>query len=178
MVRTFNRTAALIILLSVFGFSSRAAGDCPYLVDFPSACLGNSCNRAPYMPVYVEQWCEPWVGELYGYPFIKYAAYERQYDCGGDSCLCQPTCFPIDLCAYDSMAQCQEMHHGTRIYCSDEYYTTCSPDGGGFPPPDCPKDMCCLGGVWRRWSRQWRRRRWRLYAHPDEISATQPGTAV
>ena len=98
------------------------------------------------MPVYSEQWCEPWVGELYGYPFIKYAAYERQYDCGGASCLCQPTCFPIDLCAYDSMAQCQEMHHGMRIDCSDEYYTTCSPDGGGFPPPDCPKDMCCLGG--------------------------------
>ena len=148
MLRTVSRTAAaLIVLLSVFSFSSRAAGDCTYLVDFPRDCNGQGCNRAPYAPVYSEQWCEPWVGELYGYPFIKYAAFERQYDCEGDSCVCQPTCFPIDLCAYDTMAECQEKHHGTRIECEDEYYNECSPDGGGFPPPDCPKgDVCCIGG--------------------------------
>jgi len=148
MLRTVSRTAAaLIVLLSVFGFSSRAAGDCPYRVDFPRDCNGQGCDRAPYAPVYSEQWCEPWVGELYGYPFIKYAAFERQYDCEGDSCVCQPTCFPIDLCAYDTMAECQEKHHGTLIECEDEYYNECAPDSGGFPPPDCPKgDVCCIGG--------------------------------
>ena len=147
MVRTVKSTAALIVVLSVFVFYNRVQGDCTYLVDFSVACGGLSCNRAPYTPVYVEQWCEPWVGELYGYLFIKYAAYERQYDCAGMPCDCQPTCFPIDLCAYDTMAECQEMHHGTRIDCEDEYYNACSPDGGGFPPPDCPKgDVCCIGG--------------------------------
>jgi len=152
MARTVVRRAALIILIvSVFGFSARAYGNCIYLIDFPSACIGLGCNRAPYSPIYSEQWCEPWIGSLYGYPFVKYAAYERQYDCEGDSCICQPICFPINFCAYDTMEECQENHHGVRIYCEDEYYNECAPGGsggggGGFPPPDCPKDMCCLGG--------------------------------
>ncbi len=141
-----KRMVHILIILSVFALPLETAADCPYLVDFPSACAGKSCNRAPYTPVYVEQWCEPWVGNLYGYPFIKYAAYERQYDCEGDSCVCQPTCFPIDMCAYDTMAECQKNHHGIQIVCADEYYSGCAPSADAFPAPDCPPDVCCIGG--------------------------------
>lgn len=136
----------ILTMVSVFALPLETAADCPYLVDFPSACAGKSCNRAPYMPVYAEQWCEPWVGNLYGYPFIKYAAYERQYDCEGDSCVCQPHCFPIDMCAYDTMAECQKNHNGMQIVCADEYYSSCAPTADSFPAPDCPPDVCCIGG--------------------------------
>jgi hypothetical protein len=142
-----RRAALIMLIVSVFGCSAKAYGNCIYLIDFPSACIGLGCNRAPYSPIYSEQWCEPWIGSLYGYPFVKYAAYERQYDCEGDSCVCQPTCFPIDFCAYNTMAECQENHHGVRIYCEDEYYNECAPGGsgggGGVPPPGRPQD----GGV-------------------------------
>lgn len=141
-----KRIIIILTMLSVFALPLETAADCPYLVDFPSACAGKSCNRAPYMPVYAEQWCEPWVGNLYGYPFIKYAAYERQYDCEGDSCGCQPNCFPIDMCAYDTMAECQKNHNGMQIVCADEYYSSCAPTADGFPAPDCPPDVCCIGG--------------------------------
>lgn len=130
--------AALFLLFLNPYFYTDAAVGMTYLCDYPAWCDGGtSCPYGNCVFTGYQGYCEPWEN-MYGE--IEFAAYEERYDCDGDSCVCQPSCWS-GFCSYRTEGECLKEHGFSGAYPSVQ--ARC--EDPGPPEQRCDTgDLCCL----------------------------------